>query len=94
VIGIVLGATGLAAMGTAGVITLIAKGQYDTATTESGQARHTDSANATSLANAASVTFGVGAAAMVAGVVVWWTAPKGSVAVGTNGREVLFSGTF
>jgi hypothetical protein len=94
VVGIVLGATGLVAMGTAGAMTLVAKGQYDTAAGESFPARHTDSASATNLANAASVTFGVGAAALVAGAVVWWTAPKGSVAVGTNGREVLLTGTF
>jgi serine/threonine-protein kinase len=93
-IGLVVGGAGILGMGASTVMVLVAKSQYDTAASESGAAKHADSVSATGLANGASVVFVIGAAATVGGAVVWLTAPRAPVAVGTNGRELLLSGSF
>ncbi len=93
VLGLVIGGAGVVGMGVAGVLALVAKSEYDTATTEiSG--RHTDSVNAGQLADAAGVTLAVGAAAAVTGAVLWWTAPKAPVTVGMGLRGLFVAGSF
>jgi hypothetical protein len=94
VIGIVVGGSGVVAMGVSGVIAIMAKSQYDTATGESGPARHNDSVDAGNLADVASVVLVAGAVATAAGAVLWLTAPRAPVAVGTNGTGVFLAGSF
>jgi hypothetical protein len=93
-IGIVVGGAGIVAMGVSGVLGLMAKSQYDTATGETGSARHTDSVSASNLADVASVVLVAGAVATAAGAVLWLTAPRAPVAVGTNGTGVILAGSF
>jgi hypothetical protein len=89
-----VGGVGVAAMATSGVLALVAKSQFNTAERESGSARHTDSVHAGQLADVATVVLIAGGVATAAGIVVWLTAPKASVAVGTNGSMVFLRGTF
>jgi hypothetical protein len=110
--GIVIGASGVVAVGIAGGITLSARGKYKDALSDhclgstsmcdatgleiTHDARHT--------ANIATVVTLIGGAAVIGGVVLYLTAPKGSVveehalrigpAVGTDGASVILGGTF
>jgi hypothetical protein len=93
-VGLVLGGAGIVGMGVSGAMGLVAKSQFNTATGESGPARHTDSVGAGGLADAATVVLVTGAVLTAAGVVVWLTAPKAPVAVGTNGSAVFLAGSF
>ena len=96
-VGLVVGGAGLVAMGASGVLGLMAKSQYDTATGENGPARHTDSVNAGNLADVASVVLIAGGVVTAAGLVVWLTAPKAHtapLAVGTSGSSVFLTGSF
>jgi hypothetical protein len=47
-----------------------------------------------SAGNAATVVFAVGGVLAAAGIVVWLTAPRAPVTVGTNGTEVVVGGAF
>lgn len=93
VLAVVSGATGLAAMGTGGVLALVAKSKYDSAEQE-GVGRHADSASAVSLGNVATGVVIAGGVLAAAGVVLWFTAPRDGPQVGYDGRQVLIGGTF
>ena len=93
-VGILVAAAGVGGMGAAGILGLVARSQYDSAAAESGPARVPDSMSSGHLADVASVVLGVGAAATIAGAVVWLTAPKAPVSVGTNGTSVCVAGSF
>ncbi len=77
-----------------GIMGLVAKGEYNKASGESGTSRVNDSKSAVGLGNAASVVLGIGAAAAAVGVVVVLTAPSGKATVGFNGRDLFVAGTF
>jgi hypothetical protein len=94
VVGIVLGGIGIAGVGAGVGIAVDAKSRDKTAAGESGTARQTDSGSAVSEGNAATVVLSVGAAIAAVGVVVWLTAPRAKVAVGTNGHELILEGSF
>lgn len=94
IVGLVIGGTGIVAIGVGGAIGLVAKSQYDKAQGESGPAQDSDSLTALGTARAANVVLGVGAAVAVAGAIVWLTAPKAHAAVGVAGQEVILRGTF
>ena len=93
-VGILVGAAGVGGMGAAGILGLVARSQYDAAQAESGPARVPDSISSGHLADVASVVLGVGAAATIAGAVLWLTAPRAPVSVGTNGTSVYVAGSF
>jgi hypothetical protein len=94
VLGIVIGGVGLVGMGVSSALVLVAKSQYDTAVGETGSARHSDSVSAHGLADGATIGFLAGAVATAAGAVVWFTAPRAPVSVGTNGRSLFLTGSF
>ncbi len=83
-VGIVTGATGIVALGVAGVLTLTARSNYNNALDEHclGQTDRCDdkgisiTENAKSRANLATVVSVVGGVAIAAGVVLYLTAPK------------------
>jgi hypothetical protein len=85
---------GLVGMGIGGAMVIVAKSKDDTARGESSPQRSTDSANAVSLGNAATVVTSLGAGIAACGLLFWLTAPGASVHVGTNGSGVLVSGRF
>jgi len=93
-LGLVLGGLGIAGVGIGGGIALDAKSKDDAASRETGAPRHTDSLNAVSEGNAGTIVMVTGGVLVAAGVVVWFTAPKARVSVGTNGSEVLLRGRF
>jgi hypothetical protein len=86
VAGIVIGAVGLAGLGASGVFALVAKNTYNDSlkncqTDNPGLCSSTgvsQRSDARTDGNIASVAFGVGAAALVGGVIVWLTAPHAS----------------
>jgi serine/threonine-protein kinase len=86
VAGIVIGAVGLAGLAASGVFAVLAKNTYNDSlgncqTTNPGLCNSTGVSqrnDARTDGNIASVAFGVGAAALVGGVVVWLTAPRAS----------------
>ena len=92
--GLIVGGAGLAAMGVSGALTLVANSQFQSAEHESGTARLDDSIRAGHLADVATVVVAAGSAVTVAGALVWLTAPKSPVSVGSNGRDVFMFGTF
>jgi hypothetical protein len=86
VAGIVIAALGLAGLGASGVFAVLAKNTYNDSLNNcqpnnpglcngTGVSQRND---ARSDGNIASVAFGIGAAALVGGVVVWLTAPRAS----------------
>ena len=86
VVGIVVASVGVAGVGTGVVLGFVAKNQYDGAAShcqgsvcDASGKQTTDSARG--LANVATVVFVAGAAATVAGVVVWLTAPSAGAGV-------------
>lgn len=93
-LGVGLFGAGAVAAGVGGVLGLMAKSQFNTASGESGQARVNDSASAVSSGNVATIVVVAGGVVAAAGVVVWLTAPSASTQVGTNGRDLVVQGTF
>lgn len=110
--GIVIGASGVISIGIAGVVTLSARGDYKEALTDNCMGS-TSMCDATGLdkthdarhtANIATVVTIIGGAAVIGGVVLYLTAPKGSAAeehalritpvVDTQGASVILGGTF
>jgi hypothetical protein len=91
---IVTGGAGVVAMGTGVGVAFNAKARDNTAAGEAEPARHTDSQSAANEGTLASVIIGVGAAAAVAGVVLWFTAPRADVSVGFTGHDLWVRGTF
>ncbi len=90
VTGIVIGAIGLAGLGASALFAVLAKNTYDDSL-KNCQPNNPGLCNGTGVSqrndartdgNVASVAFGVGAAALVGGVVVWLTAPRASSQVG------------
>jgi hypothetical protein len=94
IVAYVLGGAGVVTSAVGIGVAFAAKAKDKTAAGETGTQRESDSASAVSQGNAASAVLGIGVAMAAAGVVVWLVAPSGKTAVGTNGREVLFTGTF
>jgi hypothetical protein len=93
-IGWIVGGAGIAGLGVATGIALDAKSKDNTAAGEPGLARQTDSQAAVQQGNVATVVFGIGAAALATGVVLWILAPSPSTTVGINGRDVVLRGSF
>jgi hypothetical protein len=104
---IVVGAAGVAALGTGIVLGIVAKGNYDDAVKDcsdassdtphcragSGAVNAADSAK--SLATVGTVVGAVGVAAVIAGVVLWVVSPKSTKSVGIDASSVLrLKGTF
>jgi hypothetical protein len=94
VVGLVIGGAGIVIMGGGGVLGLVARSQFDSASAERGPARETNSRMAARTGDLATVVVGVGAAVTVVGAVVWLTAPTGPVAISTNGSGLLLRGAF
>jgi hypothetical protein len=94
VAGVTIAGAGVLAVGAGGVLALVAKSRFDSATSETGAAQHNDSTTAVDQANAATWVMGVGAVVAAAGVVVWLTARGPAAAVQTNGREIFLEGSF
>jgi serine/threonine-protein kinase len=88
IIGLVVGGTGIVAMGIGGIVGLSAKSSWSSAKTDhcgtgicdAEGKRLTDDAH--SLGDKATIVFGVGAALAVGGVVLWLTAPSGETKPG------------
>ncbi len=93
-VGLIAGGVGVVTMGVGGVLGLVAKVQGDAAKGETGNAKHNDSLDAANLGDAGTIAALVGATVTVAGVIVWLTAPKAHVALGTNGHELFLRGMF
>jgi hypothetical protein len=85
---------GVLAVGVSGILGLVAKSQFDAATHEMDPARQTDSLAATHTGDIATAVFCVGAAAIVAGGVIWLTAPSARASVGTTGSTLIVRGSF
>jgi len=90
VAGIVIGAVGLAGLGASALFAVLAKNTYDDSL-KNCQPNNPGLCNGTGVSqrndartdgNVASVAFGIGAAALAGGVVVWLTAPRASSSVG------------
>jgi hypothetical protein len=94
VVGLIVGATGIVGVGVGGVVGLMAKSQMNAAQSETNPASHSDSLSALNTGNLATVIVGIGAAAAVAGAIVWFTAPDAPVTVGTSGSALLIGGRF
>ena len=110
--GIVVGASGVVAVGIAGVVTLSARSKYKDAlsahcmgSTSMCDASGLDSTHAAKhTANIATVVTIIGSAAVIGGVVIYLTAPKGGHAdehalritpvVDTDGAAVILGGSF
>lgn len=93
-VGVVVGMAGVVTLGVGGVLGLVAKAKQNTAETETGTQRYDDSASAVGTADLATGVVCLGAALALVGGVFWVTAPKPPVSVATNGREVVFLGSF
>jgi hypothetical protein len=93
-VGLIVGGTGIVGVGVGGVVALMAKSQMNAAQSETNPAAHSDSVSALGTGNLATVVVGIGAAAVVAGAIVWFTAPDAPVTVGTNGSALLVGGRF
>lgn len=80
IIGVVTGGAGLVMLGVGGIVVLGAKSDYDDATKTCGTScprEQTTAANdARSSANVGGIVFGIGAVALVTGVVLFFTAPS------------------
>ena len=94
ILGLVLGATGVLGVGAGGVLALMAKGQYNTASGESGAGRHNDSVSAVNSGNVATAIMAIGGALTVTGGVLWLTAPSAKVSVGVTGNGACVVGVF
>jgi len=90
----VVGGAGIVMAGVGIGVGVAAKSEDSAAKNETGLQQYNDSKSAVNEGTAASVVLGVGAAVAAAGVVLWLTAPKAVVGVGTTGREVYLRGSF
>jgi hypothetical protein len=94
-IGVVVGAVGVAGFGVSGVLALLAVGKKDDSmrfcpAPNSCYATGVQERNdALSLGDTAAWAFGIGAAALVTGVVVWLSAPSGATAQSTRAARVV-----
>lgn len=77
-------ATGVVALGAAGVLGLVANGEFSRANGETGSARVHDSSTAVSLGNAATVVAVAGLAATAIGAVIWLTTPNAPVQIAAS----------
>jgi hypothetical protein len=94
VVGWIVGGVGVAAMGASGILGLVANSQFHAAEGETGPSRVTDSVHAGQLADVATVVLVAGGVVTGAGLVIWLTAPKSRVAIGTSGPSLVMSGKF
>jgi hypothetical protein len=94
VIGVVAAGAGAATLIVGGALALSAKSKFDAARDETGDARHADSQSAFDRGNLATVVGLVGAGVLVAGGILWLTAPRARAAVGTSGTNVVVQGSF
>ncbi|MBS2015361.1 MAG: tetratricopeptide repeat protein [Deltaproteobacteria bacterium] len=109
VVGLVTGGAGLVMLGVGGVVVLGAKSDYDDATKACGTScpreQATTANDARSTANVGGIVFGVGAVALVTGVVLFFTAPSSKTSsasatlrvvpsAGPNGAGMSMGGTF
>jgi hypothetical protein len=93
----VVGGAGLAAMAAAGVVSILARSQFDTAENErasNGPQAAADSHQAGNVADIATALVIGGGALTATGLVLWLSAPRAHVAVGLNGPAVVVAGTF
>jgi hypothetical protein len=91
-VGIVVGGVGIAGLGAAGVLGLVAKSQFDNAKKDASPLQPSQKAMRT---GDIATGFAIGGGALLAtGLTLWLTAPRGSVTVGTNGTELLVTGKF
>ena len=107
--GVVIGSAGVVAIGISSVVALSARSKYNTALandcnhmpTDCDPKGLTDTHDARHDANIATVVFGVGAAALIGGVVVYLVAPKAAATehayylvptVGSTGGGIAFGG--
>jgi len=93
-VGLVIAGIGVAGLGTAGALALSAKSQFNKAKNEPFPAQGEDSQKAVKMGNIATVAAAVGGGLAATGLVIWLTAPRGPVTVGTNGQELFVTGTF
>jgi hypothetical protein len=93
-IGLVIGGVGVVGLGAGGALALVAKVKDNNAAAEPFPAKHDDSLDAAHLADVATGVVVAGAAVAVAGAILWITAPRATVAVGTSGHQVILRGTF
>jgi hypothetical protein len=92
--GAIVGGAGLVGVGVGVGLGLDAKSKDNAAAGEPGTARQTDSKAAAQQGTLATIVFGVGAAALAGGAVLWLLAPSAQTAIGTNGRDVVLRGSF
>jgi hypothetical protein len=94
IVGWTLLGAGVVGAGVGGVLGLVAKGKYDAATHSDGADRVSQSRSAVATGNVATGVVIGGAVVAAAGLVVWLTAPRGTISIGTNGTELLVRGSF
>jgi hypothetical protein len=85
---------GVAAIGAGAVIGLVAKGQDNSASKETGAARFNDSTSAVHLGDAGSIVAGVGGVIAAAGLTLWLTAPKSTVTAQVEGTMLKLGTKF
>ncbi|WP_394843777.1 hypothetical protein LZC95_42850 [Pendulispora brunnea] len=100
-LGLIVGGTGIAAMGTGVVLAFMAKSKYDDASPYCNGDRCLQEGvdlrdSAVSRATIATVVFGVGLAATVGGGLLWFTAPraKKQTSIGVTPNGFVLRGTF
>ncbi|WP_394833287.1 hypothetical protein LVJ94_42970 [Pendulispora rubella] len=100
-LGLIVGGTGIAAMGAGVVLAFMAKSKYDDAASYCNGDRCVQEGvdlrdSAVSRATVATVVFGVGLAATVGGGLLWFTAPraKKQTSVGLTPNGFVLRGTF
>ncbi len=98
-IGLVVAGAGVVGLGVGGILGLAAKSRFNEAATlcdDSGctqdgvEIRH----SAVSRGNVATIVFGIGAAGLIAGGVIWATSPKGEARVSVGPGSILFTSRF
>jgi serine/threonine-protein kinase len=87
----VVGGVGVAGLGTAGVLAVLAKTQMNKAEKDGS---NIEAKKAENLGNAATVAVSVGGALAATGIILWLAGPRAPVTVGTDGTELFLSGTF
>jgi hypothetical protein len=93
-VGFAMAGVGALALGTGGVLSIVAKSNDAAAAKEPFPKKHNDSLAAAQLADAVTVVVGAGAAVALAGGLVWLTAPHRAVTVGIAGSEIWIGGQF
>jgi hypothetical protein len=89
---VVVGGVGVVGVGAGIALGFAAKGAYNAAFGEPGEARHTDSESAANEGNVATGILVAGGVLAAAGVVMWFVAPPNAgTKVGVNGRGVWVS---